>query len=168
MRGENLFFSIIKKVCLFLLVFIFISVVFQVITRYVFSFSVPWIEELARFLYVYLVFLGSILAFKEKTHIRADLLYKCLANKPLAYLKIFNAIIVSIFLLFLLLSSWRMADVTNKVLAPSIPYFRMCYIFWVIGFAAFVMLLNSLFDLKEAIFSLRKNQINKNLNNKTL
>src|SRR5690606_41542178 len=45
----------------------------QVLTRYVFMYSLPWLEELTRFLMVWMVMLGTAVAVKEKQHIVIDI-----------------------------------------------------------------------------------------------
>lgn len=44
----------------------------QVLTRYVFLYSVPWMEELTRFLMIWMVLLGTAVAVKQKQHIVID------------------------------------------------------------------------------------------------
>jgi len=46
-----------------------IASLLQVIFRYVLKHPLPWSEELARFLFVWVVFLGSAVAVKEKAHV---------------------------------------------------------------------------------------------------
>ncbi|MCC7041986.1 MAG: TRAP transporter small permease [Burkholderiales bacterium] len=46
----------------------------QVAGRYVFSYSLPWADELARYCLVWMVFIGMVVAFARGAHITADLL----------------------------------------------------------------------------------------------
>lgn len=46
----------------------------QVLTRYVFLYSAPWIEELTRFLMIWMILLGSAYAVRTKQHIAIDLI----------------------------------------------------------------------------------------------
>ena len=41
----------------------------QVIFRYVFNSSLSWPEEIARYLFTWMIFLGAALALRDKTHI---------------------------------------------------------------------------------------------------
>lgn len=46
-------------------VLIAIILFLQVVTRYVIHYSIPWSEEICGFLFVWLIFLGSIVAYKD-------------------------------------------------------------------------------------------------------
>ena len=46
----------------------------QVFSRYVLQASVPWTEEVARYLLIYLTFVGAAVAVREHTHLRVDFL----------------------------------------------------------------------------------------------
>ena len=46
----------------------------QVFSRYVIHASVPWTEEVARYLLIYLTFVGAAVAVREHTHLRVDFL----------------------------------------------------------------------------------------------
>lgn len=56
--------------------FIVTIVTTEVILRYVFKHSLIFTEELARYLMVWIVFLGSALAIRDKAHIRINILVK--------------------------------------------------------------------------------------------
>ena len=71
-------------------------VFFNALLRYGFNASIPATEELARILFIYVSFLGAIIAFKEGKHISVTLLTDRLQGIPkliistLAYLAIFG------------------------------------------------------------------------------
>ncbi len=46
----------------------------QVIFRYVFEFSLPWADELARYCLVWMVFVGMVVALVRGQHVTVDLL----------------------------------------------------------------------------------------------
>jgi TRAP-type C4-dicarboxylate transport system permease small subunit len=46
----------------------------QVITRYALDFSLPWVDELARYCLVWMVFVGMVLTFVRGQHVTVDLL----------------------------------------------------------------------------------------------
>ncbi len=53
----------------------------QVVTRYVFGFTFDWSEEVARFLFVWVVFLGSALIMGETGHLAVRFLPDALSGK---------------------------------------------------------------------------------------
>lgn len=70
----------------------------QVIARYIFSYSIPWSEELSRFLFVYLIFVTLTVIIQKKMLIRIDLLDTFLKGKA----KKFAQILVNILSIFIL------------------------------------------------------------------
>ena len=50
----------------------FLILLAQVIMRYVFSRPLTWIEEAARFIFVYVSFIGISYAYRQKGHIRME------------------------------------------------------------------------------------------------
>src|SRR5665648_198612 len=68
----------------FLLTALVISVVlifYQVVMRYVFNNSSSWTEELSRYLFIWMSWLGTSLSARENKHIRVELLETALINR---------------------------------------------------------------------------------------
>lgn len=59
-----------------ILVALIVSVSFNVVGRAVFNNSLPWADELARMLFVWLVFIGAAAAFSRYEHIAVDALVR--------------------------------------------------------------------------------------------
>lgn len=49
-----------------------IVIAYQVVLRYVFNASNAWSEELARYLFIYDVFIGSAIALRKNSHLQVD------------------------------------------------------------------------------------------------
>ena len=64
--------SIETKICVSLLVVMSIIVVVQVFSRYLFSYSFVWAEELVRYLMIWMVLLGAARVQSMNDHIRID------------------------------------------------------------------------------------------------
>ncbi len=65
----------------------------QVIWRYVFNNSLSWSEELSRYLFAWLIFVGASIAVKENTHIRVDIIFNHLDAARRRYLEVFLHIV---------------------------------------------------------------------------
>ncbi len=79
------------------LMFAMMGVTFaQVISRYLFASSLSWSEELGRYIFVWITFLGMAAAFQSKAHIALDFLLTLLPARPSRALNVFNALLVAI------------------------------------------------------------------------
>lgn len=53
----------------------------NVVCRYILHFSIPWSEELSRFLQIWTVFIGTALVYQEDGHMGLDILVKALPKQ---------------------------------------------------------------------------------------
>jgi TRAP-type C4-dicarboxylate transport system permease small subunit len=85
-----LLFSMLVIVCL------------QVFTRKILNFSLPWTEELARFLLIWITMLGSAVAVKRKAHIGIALLVQKLTGQSRKTVQLFSHVVVVVFSLLVM------------------------------------------------------------------
>lgn len=71
----------VKYLVAVLLIILAILVVLQVTTRFIINIPLSWTEELAKYLMIYIVFLGSGLAFRNNQHIAIDFLLEVSSPK---------------------------------------------------------------------------------------
>lgn len=69
-------------------------VFFNVIMRYFFNSGLTWAEEASRYLFIWLIFLGAIVAQQENVHLGMDTLVNKLSAKHKRYLFIFNNLLI--------------------------------------------------------------------------
>ena len=76
--------QILNRIEEWTLVFVLLGLAFlafvQVFCRYLLSFSFTWMEELARYVGVFIAFLGASLGVKYGTHFSMDLVYERVSN----------------------------------------------------------------------------------------
>lgn len=88
-----------------ILYMLMIAVIFlQVFSRFVVKYSIPWSEELARYLMVWAVFIGAGIGAKEGAHVGIDALVDVLPKKLKNYTQLFAygiSILFSVILIFL-------------------------------------------------------------------
>lgn len=109
---------LITAVCVILL-----QVLAEVVSRYVFSFSIAWGQELAETLVVWITFIGAAVAMLHAEHMAINILYNYLKNKALAKIFILLAdLTVLFFLIFAVYSgtqlvqrTWDMKTVTMEI-----------------------------------------------------
>lgn len=80
-----------------LLIIMTILAILQVITRYVFEISFPWLEEVIRYLMVYTVFIGSAIAVYQKSHLNVEIFDQVLKDSKMRYLDMLRQLIIVIF-----------------------------------------------------------------------
>jgi TRAP-type C4-dicarboxylate transport system permease small subunit len=79
---------------------ILIVVTAQVASRYVFRDPLDWTEELARYLFTWMIFIGAALAVKEATHIRVRVLDELLPPRWAKYLRLGQLGVAVVFLAY--------------------------------------------------------------------
>jgi len=72
-----------------ILLLVMVTIAFvNVVSRFTFKFSISYIEELEVYLYVWLVMLGSAIAFKRWSHLCVSLLVEKLPDRLRKYIRI--------------------------------------------------------------------------------
>jgi TRAP-type C4-dicarboxylate transport system permease small subunit len=126
-------------------VIIVLTVGVEVIRRFVFSYSSIWGEEVARYSFIYLAWIGAASAVKDRAHIRIDVILSLLGRKGQLVVYIFGDVVmllVSVLALYYsietLLTSIRFGAVTHGLgisqawfgaavpLGFSLITFRLC------------------------------------------
>ena len=79
-----------------LLVALIVSVSVNVVGRAVFNNSVPWADELARMLFIWLIFIGAAAAFARYEHIAVDILVRRLAPRAAHMLYLLQHVIITL------------------------------------------------------------------------
>ena len=78
----------VARVVIGICMMVMMTVIFvQTLTRYVVFYSIPWSEELSRYLYVTLTLIGVNLAVTSKQLVRIDIIDQYLKGKNGLYLK---------------------------------------------------------------------------------
>ncbi len=124
----------------------------QTLTRYVIFYSLPWSEELSRYLYVTLTLLGVNLAITSKQLVRIDILDMYLSDKAVHIMQIIRSALAVVITLIFFYSSWGMIDVSQYQHSPAMGLsMQVMYVILGIGFA--LSALACIFDLYDAVFA---------------
>lgn len=75
-------------------VMLVITMAIEVLRREVFSFSSIWGEEIVRYSFIYLAWVGAAAAVKERAHIRIDVLMHYLGPRPKTLLYMFGDLVM--------------------------------------------------------------------------
>ncbi len=115
----DLYFRLLKLIVVLCMLGMVLMVFGNVVMRYAFNSGITVSEELSRWLFVLMVFLGSLIALRERGHLGLDLLLKKLPaparNGCLAL-----GHLMMLFIAWLILSgSWQQAVINLEVVAPA-------------------------------------------------
>ena len=121
MRLQRVLDLVLDRVTILVLVVLVLVVGAQVFARYVLNHSLFWSEELARYLFIYVVFLGATIALRHGQHIQVSFF----ADRLPSALRWADAILVDLLLLAftgtVFWQSVRLAGVVWTVPMVSLP-----------------------------------------------
>jgi TRAP-type transport system small permease protein len=141
----------LNQVVLGLMVFVMFLLVFtNVVTRYIFSYSINWAEELARYLMVWTAFLGAGLGMREGQHVAIELLHDYLPKPIRKIVKAFVGIVIIGFMAILVYLGVQYALVSMDQNSPVLRW-PMGLIYSAIPIGASLFILHLVFIFKEYI-----------------
>lgn len=122
---------VVNWVCIALLCAMICLIMFQILGRYVFNYSISWSEEAAIFVQIWMVMLGAGIAMRNRHHAGVDIVIaRC--PRPLAVLiKSAAALLVAWFLIVVIVSSFALigfgliVSSTALQLPLAVPYAAM-------------------------------------------
>jgi len=115
----------------------------QVIFRYVLHSSLTFSEELARYLFVWTVFMGSAVVARDNGHIVVGVLTERLKGKKAKYVKSAAYIFTMTFVAILFYQGLRMMKLSSFQHSPALGI-SMSWVYLAIPVATFVMFCNIL------------------------
>jgi len=117
-----------------------IVVLLQIFARYVIRVSIPWTEELARYLLILITFIGGALAIRDKQHIAVTAIIDKLPKKLRYYLnKCFNISII-LFLVAVFKGSIIMVNLTWGTPVGSISWLTTGKLYLILPISIVIML----------------------------
>lgn len=91
-----------------------ITMAVEVLRREVFSYSSVWGEEIVRYAFIYLVWIGAAAAVRERAHIRIDVIFEFCSARMKALLYLFGDLVMLVLAVFALYLSWESVAVSLK------------------------------------------------------
>lgn len=86
----------------------------EVVRREVFSYSSVWGEEIVRYSFIYLVWIGAAAAVRERAHIRIDVIFGMVSPRAKSWLYLFGDFVTVVVACFALYWSWESLMVSMK------------------------------------------------------
>lgn len=142
--------KVMKWIVIFLTGFILVWVFIQVITRYFFGYTPSFGEELARFAFVWIVFLCLPIVAKAGGHMAIEFVTTRVKGNTLRTVTILAETCTSMFLLIMIGGGMEMVTSMSYQTSPAIQLPMSC-VYIVIPFGCLIMLLNVLANLVTVI-----------------
>ena len=127
--------------CTILVVSLAVIVLLGVWYRYIMQQALPWYDEFAEFLLVWLTFFGSVLAAHRGAHIGFETLTDALPPAARRATAIFAEGVVLVVLIALWMYGWALAQAASFDTAVSIRAVRLSWIYSAIPLSAGLMFL---------------------------
>lgn len=139
----------------------FVATVYQVFSRFVLQssivqktlpmvdfsvFNLSWIEELIRYMFVWIVFLGIGIVYKSKEHAQVEILLHYMPERLKGKLQVLIEVINSAVFLFLILYGWSILKFTSQQLSPSMGL-NMTLIYGSVLVCSLICLLHSFVNI---------------------
>lgn len=134
----------------------------DVIIRYIFKDTAAWIMELEWHLFALVFILGAAYTFKHDKHVRVDLFYDKFSEKDKALVNLIGGVVLLIpWCIMIIIFSWRFAwgSFLMNETSPNPGGLPALYLIkFSITLGIFLLLLQAIASVAEAILVLRKNK----------
>ncbi|MCF4101096.1 TRAP transporter small permease [Gillisia sp. M10.2A] len=140
--------QLLEWMVVFLLSIMLLSVLWGVVSRYIFANQSSWTDELARFMLIWVSILGAAYISGKNEHIAIDLLPQSLSIRTKLKLEILCAIIISVFVFVVfLIGGSRYVYISFKLGQASAALFLpMGYVYLVMPIAGVIVIYYKIFD----------------------
>ena len=144
--------KIIQAMIGVLLACMVIIVFSNVIARYFLNASLAWSEEVSRFMMIWLVFLGAVMAYVKAEHLGLDIALKVLPEKGAKGLQVFVNILV-IYAVYNLLSGGMVLALDSLASGWTAPASNISYgfVYCIVPASFFLFLYFALINLIDSI-----------------
>ena len=92
----------------------------NVVLRYFFSSAITWAEEASRYLFIWLIFMGAITAYKDNVHLGVDTLVQKLSATNRRRLFILNNILLTITMGLCAHGAWQLVLLTTAQVSAAL------------------------------------------------
>ncbi|MFA5527608.1 MAG: TRAP transporter small permease [Peptostreptococcales bacterium] len=118
----------VEYVTIVLIAVMVIVVFLQVIFRFIIERSLAWSEEMARYLLIWVTFLGASIGMKRKSHIGVEVVVNLFSERIQVFIRIITNMIMMVFLVAVIIWSQRLLAIVSQQRSPAmeismaIPY----------------------------------------------
>ncbi|MGI6454589.1 MAG: TRAP transporter small permease [bacterium] len=150
--------SLIKWLVIVLMGISVINVLWQVFTRYVLNNPSSWTEELARYMLIWVSFLGAAYAVRLKMHLSIDVLTENLSGGSKVYSQMFVQMCIFLFALFVMvIGGIRLVNLTlslNQISAAL--HVKLGYVYLIVPLTGLLIMFYSAVFFMENVEELNR------------
>ena len=159
MKALSLLDNVISKTVRVLLIVLFaaitIVVFMQIIYRYVLLQPISWAEEVARYLFVWISFLGAGIAVKNKSHVGVEFVIKLFPKKITKIILTFSFLLCAFFSILMAIHGWTLVQRTSAQLSAAMRMpMSIAYLAIPVGFI--IMFKNFMIIAYQEFISIKK------------
>ena len=139
-KFRKLLNSLEDFVTLIVSILLVVIVFFQVFFRYVLNSPLAWSEELARFTFVWLVFISSAVVARDDSHMSMNFVVNLMPEKVRAIIDVISKLIISIFMVITMRQTIIIMRITASQASPSLQIpMSLIYFSLFVGFALMLL-----------------------------
>ncbi len=139
-RVERIFVALNGAVVIALLSSMALIVGANVALRYTTNHSLPWSDEAARYLMIWMTFLGAGLALRQGGHVAITNLHDLLSTRTQRVLRAAIVVALLLFFAFMVYVGWQYMDRTKFQKTPALRLsFRYIYAAMPVGFSLLIV-----------------------------
>lgn len=119
-KNENKKFNILEWFMIIMFAVSVCCVILQVVSRYVFNNSLPWCNEVCRYAFLWVVFIGAAVMLKDDKHIAIDIVLTSVPAKWRNIFLLINYLLITILLGMLTVLGIKLVISTNGSLSSAL------------------------------------------------
>ncbi|MCX7780736.1 MAG: TRAP transporter small permease [Negativicutes bacterium] len=121
-RFNNCLDTVVTWVCTVLFAIMVFATGAQIVARYVVGASLEWSEELARYMFIWSVLLGSSMCVKRRGHVGVELVVMKLPARLQGYAMIFADCLSAVFFVILIVYGIEVTEITADQHSPAMEF----------------------------------------------
>ncbi|MDF2522100.1 MAG: Tripartite ATP-independent periplasmic transporter, DctQ component [Clostridia bacterium] len=138
-RLDKVIYKVLFYACAILMFAMAAIVTAQVLSRYIVGRPFTWSEELARYIFVWMSFLGMAVGVKMGSHVALDILVKKLSGVSQKTLMLVNNGLIFFFGACMTVSGFKLVEVGMRQKSPTLQL-PMQYVYVVIPISGIILL----------------------------
>ena len=155
MTAKSILSRILEVIMVVILSTMVVLVFGNVLARYVFNSAITWAEEVSRFLFVWLTFVGASFGLQKGLHLGMDMIVSRLKQRARNIVEVVNSVIILIFLGVWIVGGIHLIQANLTFMSPATG-FSMGLVYMIGPLAAILMTIETISRLTAAIKTLRR------------